>query len=239
MQKLPILLTPEKGDIEREQVLQAWTKLGGTTQKLGKYWIKDERLANKPLAIYGNQVFALVLAQIYNLSLLSPEDTLIARLDKNWTKRNIQMKQIVGLQLTEFPVFIKPVIPKSFQAGVFQTFTEFGEVAQGISENEEILISEIIVIEAEARSYVLEKSVKDISIYEGTADIKEGRKFVEDFVHEHNSMLPKAVVIDVAYNKSLGWFILEFNACWGAGLNGCNAEKVIDCIINATEGNPK
>jgi hypothetical protein len=28
--------------------------------------------------------------------------------------------------------------------------------------------------------------------------------------------------------------ILEFNACWGAGLNNCKAEKVIECIIGAT-----
>jgi hypothetical protein len=126
-----------------------------------------------------------------------------------------------------------------FQAGVFQTFKGFDEIVKGIAENEEILISEIVIIETEARSYVLEQSVKDIAIYEGAADVKEGRKFAEDFVHEHNSKLPKAVVIDVAYNKSLGWFILEFNACWGAGLNGCNAEKVIDCIIRATEMNLK
>jgi hypothetical protein len=179
-----------------------------------------------------------VLAQMYNLSLLSPDDTLIATLDKKWTKRNIQLKQIVDLKQVEFPVFIK-VIPKLFQAGVFQTFRAFEGITNGIAESEEILISEIVLIEAEARSYVLENRVKDIAIYEGAADIKEGRKFVEDFVNEHNSKLPKAVVIDVAYNQSLGWFILEFNACWGAGLNGCNAEKVIDCIIRATEKNPR
>lgn len=46
--------------------------------------------------------------------------------------------------------------------------------------------------------------------------------------------LPRVVVIDIAYNQEKGWFVLEFNACWGAGLNNCNAEKVIDCIIGAT-----
>jgi hypothetical protein len=38
----------------------------------------------------------------------------------------------------------------------------------------------------------------------------------------------------MAYDEQIGWFILEFNACWGAGLNNCKAEKVIDCIIDAT-----
>ena len=41
-------------------------------------------------------------------------------------------------------------------------------------------------------------------------------------------------IIDLAYSEEAGWFILEFNACWGAGLNSCKAENVIDCIIGAT-----
>ncbi len=78
----PILLIPEKADIERTQVFETWINRGGTIQRLGKYWIKDEKLDSHPLAIYGNQTFSLVLAQIYNLSLVSPDDTLIVRLDK-------------------------------------------------------------------------------------------------------------------------------------------------------------
>lgn len=45
---------------------------------------------------------------------------------------------------------------------------------------------------------------------------------------------PQAVVVDIAYSGQTGWFVLEFNACWGAGLNNCNADKVIECIIGAT-----
>ncbi|WP_394337843.1 hypothetical protein [Chitinophaga silvisoli] len=40
--------------------------------------------------------------------------------------------------------------------------------------------------------------------------------------------------MDLGFNEVLGWFVLEFNASWGAGLNGCRAEKVIDCILAAT-----
>ena len=46
--------------------------------------------------------------------------------------------------------------------------------------------------------------------------------------------LPKSYVLDIGYNKANGWFIIEFNASWGAGLNGCQAEKVIECIRTAT-----
>ncbi|WP_044219898.1 hypothetical protein [Chitinophaga pinensis] len=65
------LLVPEKTDVEFDQVLATWQKRGGSVRRLGKYWIKDEILAQQPIAIYGNQTFALVLAQIYNVQLLS------------------------------------------------------------------------------------------------------------------------------------------------------------------------
>jgi len=43
----PILLIPEKADPETEQVFDAWAKQGGEVKRLGKYWIKDEELAQQ------------------------------------------------------------------------------------------------------------------------------------------------------------------------------------------------
>src|SRR4051812_46759459 len=105
MMNIPILLIPEKADPETEQVAEAWIQNGGQTLRLGRYWIKDEGLAQQPIAIYGNQAFAFVLAQIYNVELISPDDTLIVRLDHSWTKRFIQLKQIGELIASDFPVF--------------------------------------------------------------------------------------------------------------------------------------
>jgi hypothetical protein len=233
---IPItLLIPEKTDIEFEQVFATWTNSGGQIKRLGKYWIKDEELANKKIAIYGNQVFAFVLAQIYDVELLSPDDTLIARLDTKWTKRQIERKQIVQLDENDFPIFIKPVIPKVFIADVFQNLAEFQEAINGLENTEEILVSSIIEnIQAEARCFVKDGAVKDIVIYEGKADLASGKEFISNFIDDYKNQLPKVTVVDIAFSEQVGWFILEFNACWGAGLNGCNAEKVIDCILSAT-----
>lgn len=230
-----ILLIPEKTDVEFEQVFATWTKDGGQIKRLGKYWIKDEELAKQQIAIYGNQSFAFVLAQIYNVELVSPDDTLIARLGNEWTKRTVELKQIGQISEIDFPIFIKPVIPKIFVAGVFQTLADFREVTKGLEENEEILVSNIVEhIQAEARSFIKDGVVKDIAFYEGSGDLESGRHFVSKFINDNKSKLPNVAVVDIAFSKQTGWFILEFNACWGAGLNGCNAGKVIDCIIGAT-----
>ena len=230
-----ILLIPEKTDIEFEQVFKIWTDNGGEIRRLGKYWIKDESLNGQKIAIYGNQTFSLVLAQIYNVELISPDDKHIAKLDLIWIKRKIEIKTISDITENIFPIFIKPVIPKSFIASVFSTLKEFEEATKGLEKTEELLTSTIVNdITAEARGYLKNGVVKDIALYEGNADIKEGELFLREFAEKNLELLPKVVVTDIAYSEKLGWFVLEFNACWGAGLNNCNAEKVIDCIVDAT-----
>jgi len=232
------LLIPEKTDVEFEQIYATWANSIREIKRLGKYWIKDEELAKRKIAIYGNQTFALVLAQIYEVELLSPDDTLIARLDNKWTKRTVTLKKIGLITESDFPVFIKPVIPKIFLAAIFNTISDFKQATEGLEATEEILTSSIVEpIQAEARSFVLNGIVKDIALYEGFADINTGKDFVADFINNNKDQLPDAVVVDIAYNEQKGWFILEFNACWGAGLNNCKAENVIDCIISATINN--
>lgn len=229
-------MIPEKTDAEFEQVFATWTNKGGRIQRLGKYWVRDEALANQEIAIYGNQTFALVLAQIYDVTLLSPDDTFIARLEQQWTKRHITLQQIGQMTTADFPVFIKPVIPKIFIAGIFETLSDFQQATAGLNDEEEILVSAIVEsIQAEARSFIKDGIVMDVALYEGTADLVTAENFLIDFIGHKKEELPHVVVVDIAYTEQTGWFVLEFNACWGAGLNNCNAEKVIDCIISATQ----
>jgi hypothetical protein len=230
-----ILLIPKKTDIEFEQVFRTWTDKGCEVKRLAKYWIKDESLVGQKIAIYGNQTFALILAQIYDVELISPDDKIIATLDGFWTKREIKIKTISDIKENSFPIFIKPVIPKSFIASVFYSLENFEQATKNLEATEELLTSTIIDdITAEARGYLKNGLVKDIAIYEGYADIEDGELFLQNFANKNLEILPKVVVIDIAYSKKLGWFVLELNACWGAGLNNCKADKVIDCIIDAT-----
>jgi hypothetical protein len=48
--------------------------------------------------------------------------------------------------------------------------------------------------------------------------------------------LPRSVVVDVGFVADRGWAVIEFNAAWGAGLNGCNATKVLPAILAASGG---
>lgn len=230
-----VLLIPQKSDEERNSVLKAWIDLGGKGQRLDRFWEKPEGLDNKKLAVYGNDTFALVVAQIFNLELISPDDSLIGRLDKKWTKRSIQQKSIRDLNVRDFPNFIKPATPKQFTAKIYKTINEFAQETKGLSDSEQVLVSEIINVEAEARAFVLNRDLLDVAIYEGEGDLQRAMTFLKDFLKDATIMLPKTFVIDIAYNTDLDWFIIEFNSSWGAGLNNCNPKKVIDAIIEATK----
>ena len=204
------LLIPEKTDPEFEQVFATWIASGGQIKRFGKYWIKDDELAQEKIAIYGNQAFALVLAQIYNVELVSPDDTLIVRINNKWTKRYIQLKQINQIVESDFPIFIKPVIPKMFIAGIFQTLNDFKQVVTGLQETEEILVSSIIEnISAEARSYIKDGVVKDIALYEGSAVLTSGRQFVSDFIDANK----------IIFQKSLSWILHLVKKLVGLFLN--------------------
>jgi hypothetical protein len=45
--------------------------------------------------------------------------------------------------------------------------------------------------------------------------------------------LPRTVVLDIGLQER-GWSVIEFNGTWGAGLNGCDPEKVLPAILAAS-----
>ena len=59
-----------------------------------------------------------------------------------------------------------------------------------------------------------------------------GVEFVGDLTE--SMVLPRTVVVDVGLVDGRGWAVIEFNASWGAGLNGWDAEKVLPAIVSAS-----
>lgn len=231
--KNQLLLIPQKSDIELDAVADAWMQKGGALKRIGKFWVKP-KVANQEVSLYGNDTFCLVLGQILGLTLLSPKDEWIAELEEKWTKRAIAIVPIQDLQQVAFPQFVKPVIPKQFPAAVFSSITDLHPSIQGLEGKERLICSEIVDVESEVRCFVLDRKVKDLAFYEGSGKLEEAKAFIEAFLEECILDLPATFVLDVGFNQKIGWFILEFNAMWGAGLNGCKPERVLDCILVAS-----
>lgn len=231
--KNELLLIPDKKDIERDAIANIWEQRGGKVLRIGKFWIKPET-NNKRVSIYGNDTFCLVLAQILGIKLLMPKDELIATADKSFLKRKITIETIKEINTIDFPKFIKPVTPKLFNASVFNSVNDLKIISKGIKENEKIICSEIIKVEKEVRSFILDNTIKDLAYYEGDGKLNEPKLFIDSFLKNNTLPLPKTYVLDIGFNHIHGWFIIEFNSSWGAGLNHCVPEKVIECIREAT-----
>lgn len=229
-----VLLIPEKVDVERESIAKLWDKLGGTVLRIGKFWEPPKLNPNSPITIYGNDTFSLVLAQVLKVELISPNDALIAEIPNNWIKRPIKIIRHNALNQLTYPRFIKPVQPKLFQSKVYATFNELETALTGINPNEELITSAVIAIECEARAFILNNKILDVAIYEGNGEVATAIDFISNFLINKSINLPKTYVLDVGYNNADGWFIIELNATWGAGLNGCNPNKVINAIQAAT-----
>ncbi len=227
------LLIPHKTDAERNAVAHAWLQAGGQVQRLDKFWEKPVYPATE-VVIYGNDTFASVVAQVWNVTLVSPDDALLAQLDNTWLKRYLLEVTPETLVQEAFPLFCKPIIPKQFAAKVYATFADLQATIQGLSLDTRLLVSEPVSIEAEARGFVLHRHLHDLAVYAGQTDsLAQGRGFLEDFL-QSSVFLPETFVVDIGYNSQYGWFIIEFNACWGAGLNDCDPHKILSCIAAAT-----
>jgi len=229
-----VLLIPDKIDVERDSIAESWKKNGGEVQRIGKFWERPNIDSEKRITIYGVDTFSLVLAQVLGLKLIEPKDELISELDFNWIKRKIEIVKIAEIEKSLFPIFIKPVKPKTFKSKVYFDFDSFTQETKGIEQNEQVIKSNIIKIESEVRAFILNNKILDMGIYEGNSNLESAREFLTDFLQNHSIDLPESYVIDLGFNQTDKWFVIEFNSSWGAGLNSCNPNKVINGIRKAT-----
>ena len=231
--KNEVLLIPDKTDIERDSIANTWINNGGEVKRIGKFWEKPS-LDSRRITIYGIDTFSLVLAQVIGISLIEPKDEVISDIHVKWIKREIHILGITNVDASIFPTFIKPVKPKTFTSKIYHNLQEFLLETNGIDPKDEIIQSDIIHIDAEVRAFIFNHQILDIAMYEGHADIAFAKAFLEDFLENYTIDLPKTYVIDIGYNNKDKWFIIEFNSSWGAGLNGCDAHKVVSGIREAT-----
>ncbi|MGF1529161.1 MAG: ATP-grasp domain-containing protein, partial [Candidatus Competibacterales bacterium] len=92
---------------------------------------------------------------------------------------------------------------------------------------------EVVNYKSEFRAFVLDGQVLDCAVYEGNGSVKLAVSFINSMVRNIN--VPHATVIDAGLSDE-GFSLIEFNASWGAGLNGCQATKILPAIIAASGG---
>lgn len=229
-----ILAMPDKLDEERDEVARAWEKHGGIVERIGKFW-NPPQLGTNRVRLYGSHIFCMVLGQKYNLTLISPDDDLLVKISDKWTRRKIWISNLNNAINLSYPIFIKPVIPKLFVAKVYNNYKELCDEFRQLDNLTKVLISEIVEIQSEARTFILDGKLMSIALYEGCDELTLAEIFIQEFIKKNKELIPKTCVVDLGYIKERGWSVLEFNPTWGAGLNGCDANQVVKCIASAVK----
>jgi hypothetical protein len=225
------LVIPDKADEERDAVANAWIAGSGTVMRLGRFWEPPESLVREQVRLYGNDTFCLVLEQKLNLTLVSPPEDLLLRLESKWLNRSVRGEQLAKMSSATYPLFAKPAAPKLFRAAVYSSWQELETETQGLDPSTAVLVSEVVELNGEVRSFILGGRVLTHALYEGDADIEHAARMLSSIASEVE--LPETCVIDLGHIVGRGWGVVEANASWGAGLNGCDPEAAARCIAAA------
>ncbi len=225
-----VLIIPSKPDIERDSVAAAWNARGGSVLRLDRFWVRPDVDPGR-VALYGADTFCLVLAQLLGLELVSPPDDLLVWADRRLTRRSIRRVSLAEALGGAFPMFAKPLVPKQFRAAVWRSADELRTECAGLGADAAVITSEVVAIRAEARAWIFDRQVVTCAVYEGEARVDKASEFAGSCAESLD--LPATCVIDLALVDD-GWCLLEGNASWGAGLNGCAPTAAVQCIDQAT-----
>jgi hypothetical protein len=199
--------------------------------RIGRFWeppVFDPAIVR----VYGADSFCLVLQQKLGFALCSPDDDLLLRVPPEMLRRRLAPRTLRETAASFYPAFIKPIVPKQFRGAVYRSGTELVEECRGLPDDTAVFVAEPVILAAEARSFELGGRVLDTALYEGAANIAGAAKLVEALAG--TLALPGTVVVDTGLIADRGWAVVEFNAAWGAGLNGCDPEKVLPAIVAAS-----
>ncbi|WP_294282679.1 ATP-grasp domain-containing protein [uncultured Chryseobacterium sp.] len=204
-------------------------------------WNVPEEFRAEVVAVYGEDVYAEIVAEQCCLIVTKPDDHWLSIISEEFTKRKISYGQLKDF-IDEGPVFIKCSDFKSFKAGVFNKVTDIRGF-DSLDREMTVFTSEVVEWELEVRCFVLNGEIKTFSSYwrnnvydtnplTGTEQ-QELFEFFKRFMVQYKKTLPKAIVLDFGIIKGKGWALIEANPAWCSGLYACDAETALEVIVES------
>ncbi|MCI0378186.1 MAG: ATP-grasp domain-containing protein [Gemmataceae bacterium] len=190
-------------------------------------------------------MFAAVVAQELDVTLLEPPFDWLPRLLPDYRRRHVRLCTLHEARQLREPMFVKPADDKCFLAGVFNDGARLPN-EDVLPAALPVLIAEPVRWEVEFRCFLLERQVLTVSPYfrdgalvqsnEGDwqdARTIEASTFAQKVASDPAVELPPAVVVDVGIIENRGWAVIEANAAWGSGIYGCDPVAVLRVVRRA------
>ncbi|HEY4387390.1 MAG TPA: ATP-grasp domain-containing protein, partial [Ktedonobacteraceae bacterium] len=210
-------------------------------------WRLPHRLYDRELVLYGEPLFAEVIAGQCNLALIETTFDWLVHLPEQHRKRWISYTTLAEARDISRPTFIKPVDGKTFAAAVYDSGTQLSS-ADALPDDTPVLLAEPVTWELEFRCFILERQIVTISPYlrngqlalsadnlwEATDEETEAATaFANRVLADPQLKIPPAIVMDIGKIQGRGWAVVECNAAWGSDLYGCNPLKVLPVLQRA------
>jgi hypothetical protein len=241
---MPTLILPPRYTPDTIAVGQAAEIAGWSVQRLPS-WRVPEWLHGQDVALYGEPLFAAVVADNLGLALLEPPFEWLPELAAKYRQRDVRFATLQEARQLRQAAFVKPADDKCFVAGVFPT----GERLPGedvLPGGTPVLIAEPVQWEVEFRCFILEEEVVSLSPYLRRGELAQSpdgsweddrrgqaQVFAASVLSDSSVLLPPAVVMDVGIIEGRGWAVIEANAAWGSGIYGCDPAAVLRVVRRA------
>jgi len=221
-------------------------ELGWVVERL-RTWRPPAELTGLEVVPYGEPLFAAVVADALQLALIEPQLSWITKLPFDLRQREIQFTDLSVARAVDRPAFIKPADDKCFQARVYGSGSELPET-ETLGARSPVLVSDPVEWESEFRCFAFERHVATMSVYSRNGDLvetedgnwptaplesKHALNFANSVLQDARVAFPPAGVLDVGVIKDRGWAVVEANACWGAGIYGCDPRSVLQTLARA------
>lgn len=242
---MPTLILPPRYTEDSNLVRKAAIEAGWKVERV-QGWRAPEWLRDVDPVLYGEPLFAAVVADTLGLALLEPPFNWLSTIPREWLCRDVRFMTL-GDARNEGPAFIKPADDKCFAARVYDSGNDL-PTSDVLPDTTPVLVSESVNWHVEFRCFILDRKLLTLSPYlrEGELcraddgswvtngdEIEEARDFIGRVLADDRVPLPPAVVVDIGIISDSGWAIVESNAAWGSGIYGCDAGEVLKVIRRA------
>jgi hypothetical protein len=160
---MPTLILPPRYTDDAPALWRAAINAGWDVERLASWRVAPE-FANDDVVLYGEPLFAAVVAQSLHLSLLEPRADWVARLPERYLRRWVKAGTLNDARSITSAAFIKPANDKCFTAKVYPS----GKERPGcdvLDDSTPVLIAEPVHWTVEYRCFVLDRRVITFSPY--------------------------------------------------------------------------
>ncbi|MEU7136016.1 ATP-grasp domain-containing protein [Streptomyces sp. NPDC046261] len=229
------LVLPPRLTASAELVRDAARHRGLRTVQLPTFAVPDGVRAQY---VHAGPGFADAVAPVLGIALLQAPADWLARLPREFTRREILAMPIREAYALRRPAFIKSPNDKGIPALVYTDGSRLPGPDE-VDPRTPVLVSDVVEFAAEYRLHLLDGIVHTGSQYAERGKPRlgplspEALAFGAELLAGCGHTLPTAIVVDVGVTDGR-WAVIEANAAWASGLYTADPRRALDVILQAT-----